>query len=95
MIASLVGDLEHFRARVMADALSSATSAFWLHRARSFDAAAPRPGDFTGRATPADLEAARLRCAGVALACRSRASLSTVQTEITPEVWRSMREAAA
>lgn len=69
------GDLAHFQARVLADALSEATAAYWERRARALEDAAPRPGDWPGRASAASLEAARERCLGAAAACRARASL--------------------
>lgn len=67
--------LAHFHARVLADALSEATATFWERRARDFEAAAPRAGDWPGRATEVELRAASERCAATAAACRARASL--------------------
>jgi len=67
--------LAHFRCRVLADALSEATRDYWRRRAEAFEDAAPRPGDFPGRATPEELRAARRRCLDAAAACRARASL--------------------
>lgn len=67
--------LAHFHARVLADCLSEATSAFWERRARDFEDAAPRVGDWHGNASEAALEAARERCVATAAACRARASL--------------------
>lgn len=68
--------IEHFRKRVLQDALATATSAYWLRRRDAFEAALPRPGDFTGRATAAELEAQRERVAAVALACAERARVA-------------------
>lgn len=68
-------DLAHFHARVLADALSEATAAYWERRARALEDAAPRLGDWPGKASAASLEAARERCLGAAAACRARASL--------------------
>lgn len=61
--------------RVLADALAEATSTYWERRAEAFENAAPRPGDYPGMATAADLSAARERCLSTAAACRARASL--------------------
>lgn len=65
----------HSNARVLADCLSEATASYWERRAKAFEDAAPRPGDYNGRATSADLSAARERCLSTAAACRARASL--------------------
>ena len=72
--------------RVLNDALAEATSSFWQRRAKAFEDAAPRPGDHPGRATPADLSAARERCLGVAAACRARASLEASGGPLDPAV---------
>ena len=72
----LTEHVEHFRARVLADALQEATRAYWHRRADALEAAMPRPGDFAGNATRAQLEAQRARLAAAALACRQRAELS-------------------
>lgn len=65
--------VEHFRARVLQDALSEATAAYWRHRAETFRRALPRPGDFMGRATEGDIEAQQERISATILACRQRA----------------------
>lgn len=69
------GRLAHFTARVLADAMSEGTAIYWERRARELEAAAPRPGDFKGQATSAELDAAGRRCREAAAACRARASL--------------------
>jgi hypothetical protein len=50
-------DLEHFRARVLQDALDQATIGHWLKRHEALSASLPRPGDFTGRASSDELKA--------------------------------------
>lgn len=70
----LTDHVDHFRHRVMQDALQEATAAYWRRRAAAFEAAMPRPGDFTGRATAQQLEAQRMRLASMVLACRQRAA---------------------
>lgn len=67
---------EHFRKRVLQDALTEATAAYWRRRAETFEAALPRPGDFTGNATPEQVEAQRMRLAATILACRQRAAVA-------------------
>lgn len=67
--------LERFRVRVLQDALAEAEAATWDRRAETFEAARPRPDDFTGLATPDELLAREARLTAVARACRARAAL--------------------
>jgi hypothetical protein len=71
-LSDLPDYVEHFRYRVLQDALSEATAAYWRRRAETFEAALPRPGDYTGRATPEQIQEQRLRVAATILACRER-----------------------
>jgi hypothetical protein len=48
-------DIDHFRARILQDALTEATAAYWLHRAEQFEAAAPQPTDYSGHASQEEL----------------------------------------
>jgi hypothetical protein len=57
------------------DAVRDALADTWERRARSFEWARPRVGDFNGAATAAELEERDRRCADVALACRRHALL--------------------
>lgn len=75
-LPDLTEHVDNFRRRVMADALQEATAAYWHRRAEAFDAALPRPGDYTGQASREEYEARRMRVAAIALACRERAALS-------------------
>lgn len=68
--------VEHFRQRVLQDALAEATATYWRRRAQTFLAAMPRPGDYTGQATPQEIEARRERIAAAARACAERAELA-------------------
>lgn len=98
-----LGDqVQHFRARLLQDALSEATSAYWLRRARAFEAARPRPGDFTGQATLQDLVDQSQRLQRAADACRNAAKVALFQTHdpalcpIDPDdVWAALEEYAA
>lgn len=67
--------VEHFRRRILQDALAEATAEYWRRRAQTLEAALPRRGDFTGRATPEQLEEQRMRVASTVLACRQKAEL--------------------
>lgn len=72
---NLADHISHFRARVLQDALTEATAAYFERRARQFEEAAPRPGEFSGRATRAELADRAARCLEVARACRQHAAL--------------------
>lgn len=71
--------------------MNEATAAYWRRRAALFDAAAPRSGDFTGRASRADLVALDRRVRAKAQACRNRAELC----ELTPEEERLILDCIA
>lgn len=64
----------HVAARVVQDAFIEAAADCWLDRARQLEAARPRPGDYTGRSTPADRAATHRRLTEAAQACRNRAT---------------------
>lgn len=72
---SLEHHVDRIRARVLQDALSEATAAYWRRRAQWFRWAAPRPEDYTGQATPEELDARRQRLLGLAEQCERRAQL--------------------
>ena len=74
-LANTITHLDHFQHRVVQDALKDAHPGYWLHRARIFEAARPRPGDYTGRATREDIAAIDQRCRESADACRARAAV--------------------
>lgn len=71
--------VEHFRQRVLQDALAEATRDYWLRRAADFEAALPREGDFVPAGV--DLERRRLEIAAALLACRKRAAVSMIGGE--------------
>jgi hypothetical protein len=75
-LPDLAGYVEHFRMRVVQDALAEATATYWHRRAAAFENAMPKPDDFTGNATAEDVEAQRWRIAATELACRQRAAVS-------------------
>jgi hypothetical protein len=88
-------DLDHFRARVLQDALTEATAQYWVDRAHQFQQAAPRAGDFHGNATTEELRAAYRRCMATAGACLRRAEILRGEVaEISPEVWDALGEVA-
>lgn len=64
-----------FRERFLADLLTQGMASYYGRRARVFEWAAPRPGDFRGRATNADLAARAARCRETAAAFRAKADV--------------------
>lgn len=93
----LTEHLEHFQRRVLQDALTEATAAYWLRRARDFDAARPQRGEFHGQADHAELDARDARAAATALACRRRASISLgaeADPDLAAEIANVLREVA-
>lgn len=85
--------LEQFERRLLQDALTTATARYWKQRAAVFEAAKPRPGDYPGQATEADLREAWQRCDAAAKACLARAKCVPFD-EVTDEVVAAIREAA-
>jgi hypothetical protein len=85
-------DLEHFRARVLQDALDQATVGHWLARHAALSAALPRPGDFTGGASPDELNAREARVRRDLEAVERHIDLlQTTYREPSPEVLEAVR----
>lgn len=76
-LALLLSDDRHAHhvGRIVQDCMTTASAAGWRRRAETFEQAAPRPGDFPGRASPAELEERRRRCLATAAAARRHAAL--------------------
>ena len=89
-------DIDHFRARVLQDALTEATAQYWVHRAEQLEDAAPKLGEFHGHATRDELNQRWLDCMGAAQACRRHAELITGEhpEPISEEVWDALAEVA-
>jgi hypothetical protein len=68
-------DIDHFRARVLQDALTEATAHYWVHRAHQFQQAAPTVGEFHGQATRDELNQRWLECMATTQACLNHAEL--------------------
>jgi hypothetical protein len=68
-------DIDHFRARVLQDALTEATAQYWVHRAHQFQQAAPRLDEYRGQATSEQLTERWVECMATAAACRRHADL--------------------
>jgi len=62
-----------FERAVLRDGYLVAHKPYWLRRARVFEAARPRPGDFTGAATENELQERDERLRQMAAACRRQA----------------------
>jgi hypothetical protein len=74
--------IEHFRGRVLQEALAAALEIHWTRRAEEWERVSPKPGDFVGRASRAEIEERRQRCAAIARACRHRAAVSVLGGEV-------------
>jgi hypothetical protein len=85
--------IAHFRARVLQDALTEATAAYWHRRAATFEAARHHPEtDHPGDATLNELRDQWARMTTIATACRNRATISLLQDGIDTEVTQAIRE---
>ena len=72
--------VDHFRARVLQDALTEALRSTWLRRADAFEAARHRPGiDYPGTATVEQLRAKWLELTEKAAVCRNHATVAKFQ----------------
>lgn len=80
-LPALIEHVEHFRKRVVQDALAQATATYWHRRADQFEAALPRPGDFIGNATEDEREVRRQRITECVRACRHRAAVSLIKDD--------------
>jgi hypothetical protein len=76
-------DLDHFRARVLQDALTEATAQYWVHRAHQFQQAAPRLDEYRGQATSEQLRERWIECMATSQACLNHADL--IHNESPPE----------
>jgi hypothetical protein len=92
----LLIDVDHFRARMLQDALTEATAQYWVHRAYQFQQAAPRLGEFHGNATRNQLNEAWTRCHATTQACLQHADLifGEYPEEISDEVLTVLEEVA-
>lgn len=68
-------ELNRYRVRFLEQLITDASATHWERRAAAFDAARPRPGDYHGRATQAELAERDRRCRETAAACRAHAAL--------------------
>jgi len=93
--------VEHFRARVLQDALNEATAAYWLRRAEAFENARVRPRERPSEplgavALSGDDKARDERLATTAQACRNKAAvLRMYPAEVEPIVWAALAETHA
>jgi hypothetical protein len=68
-------DMEAIPQRAVQEALSSALACTWSRRAAMFEWARPKPGDWNGTATAAEIADRDRRLAAQAQACRNKAAL--------------------
>lgn len=76
---ALAGHVEHFQRRVLQDAMTDATAAYWRRRADTFEWARPRPGDHLGTAGATGARTIDARLVEARDACYARAAVSLVQ----------------
>jgi hypothetical protein len=90
-------ELDHFRARILQDALTGATAQYWMHRAHQFQQAAPKLGEFHGSATRDELNQRWLDCMATSQACLNHADLIRQESPepISEEVWDVLGEVAS
>jgi hypothetical protein len=69
-------DPDAFARRLIVDAFAEGMAATWTRRAQSFEDAAPKVGDYRGRATPEQLRRRWYECMKIAAACRCKAELA-------------------
>lgn len=93
MTDDLTAYVEHFRARVLQDALNEATASYWLRRAEQFEQAKPRLGEHFGNRTADDLRAKWRELDEIVRACRNRATVSLWQ-DLDEETQQILREVA-
>lgn len=82
----------HLAARVLTDAIAEGTARYWNRRADAFLWAAPKPGDYNGRASAQELAERAERCRATAAACQARASLEERGEPIPADVLRVLLE---
>lgn len=89
-------DLDHFRARILQDALTEATAQYWLHRAHQFQQAAPRVGEYHGSATRDELNQRWIECMATSQACLNHADLiaGEYHEPISEEVFEALKDVA-
>lgn len=68
--------IDRFVRDMLTEVLLAADSQWWRAKAEEMEAAAPRPGEYHGRATREELREAWRRCHAAAEACRLRARVS-------------------
>lgn len=73
---ALADEVEHFRRRVLQEALCEALAAQWERRAGTLRWAQPRAGEFQGRATTEELRDRWRRLEEQARACENRAQVA-------------------
>jgi hypothetical protein len=76
VVGALAEHVEHFRSRVLSDALNEATAAYWRRRAEMLRWAQPKPGEYAGRASTEELRARWQRLEEEARACENRARVA-------------------
>jgi len=87
-------DVEHFRSRVLQDALTEALAGYWRTRAAALLASCSRPGDFHGLSTAEDIAARDARLRADAARCLQHAYVIELGSEVSPDVVNVLSEVA-
>lgn len=87
--------LEHFRARVLTDAVTEAHADQLERRAARFLAARPRPGDFHGQSTREELSMRWRELTAIAEALRHKAAVVRSIEDVPADVHDAIAEVAA
>lgn len=93
--AELAEYADHFRHRMLVEALREATASHWLRRAEDFERAkpVPPPGGFVDPESRERARAAWRRCHETAQACRNAAAVALIQ-DVDAEVETALSEVA-
>lgn len=67
--------VDHFRKRVIQDAMVEATASYWERRAGVFEGCLIQPGDYTGNLTTEQVNEANRRIESIIDACLNKARL--------------------
>jgi hypothetical protein len=87
-------DLDHFRARVLQDALTEATAGYWQRRADMLERCLSQPGDFIGAATTEQIAQRDARILADVARCRAHAQLIADGGDISDDARNVLAEVA-
>jgi hypothetical protein len=83
-------NLTQLQRRLVLEAVETAEAWWWLRRAEEYEAARPRPEEFHGRASRADLSRRWCDLTELAQACRARAAMA--RRGVDEDEWAELYE---